>query len=326
MLDPDRVELTLFGIFVRALAEERLPATGLLAELVGVDGRRNKLFEIAEHLAESAGADGAGQVGRLVANIERHRLQVINELLAPDLRIARFAAFEQHHDRRAFETSCHIARVHAFAHRFRKLRQDFFGFDDADLVVNLAEVIRLDVNETVGARLRLALQSLGKALEELRAVVEQHRRVALQRVMHELGRFLGDLELRRDANLNARAVVKVDLAELEVQLFSVTRVDMCFDDQLLVFLPFAGDRCDERTLQCGLALGFEVVHHRHADKVVLVLDLELLEPGVVDVHEDAFLDERIRARRGGHVVLELAFVFGGGLQRRVQCAFHAQGA
>ena len=64
--------------------------------------------------------------------------------------------------------------------------------------------------------------------------------------MNEFGRFFGYLELRGNSNLNARTVFEIDLAELQVQLFCFTRVDMRLDDELLIVLPFARDRRNQR--------------------------------------------------------------------------------
>ena len=75
----------------------------------------------------------------------------VDELLAPDLRVAGTAALEQGHDGGAFETPRDVARMQALAHELRELRQDFFGPDDADLVTEFTELVRTDVDEAMGS-------------------------------------------------------------------------------------------------------------------------------------------------------------------------------
>ena len=80
-------------------------------------------------------------------------------------------------------------------------------------------------------------------------------RVAFQGVVDELGRLFGDLQLRGDANLDARPVVEIDFAELEMQFLGVTRIDVRLDDQLLALLPLARDRRDESTFRAAWLSG-----------------------------------------------------------------------
>ncbi len=80
--------------------------------------------------------------------------------------------------------------------------------------------------------------------------------------MNEFGRLLGRFQLWRYADLHAGTVVEVNLAKLEVQFLGVACVDMGIDDQLLVFLPLAGDRGDEGALERGPAVRLEAVHDR----------------------------------------------------------------
>ena len=132
---------------------------------------------------------------------------------------------------------------------------------------------------------------------------EQHRRVALERIVHELGRLLGHLQLRRNANLDHWPVVQIDTPKLEVHFLGFARVDVRLDDQLLPFLPLAGDRCDQRALERCPAFRLEDIHDGQADQLARFCDLEMPQPRVVDFREDAFLHERVGVRRGSHVIL-----------------------
>ena len=132
-------------------------------------------------------------------------------------------------------------------------------------VANLAKVVRLDVDKRVRARGGLALQPFGDSFEKLAAVKEQHCRVALERVVDELGRFFSDLQLWCNTDLYAGPVVEVDLPKLQVQLFRVAGIDVRLDDEFLALLPLAGYGRDQRALERGPGFRFDEVHDGQAE-------------------------------------------------------------
>ena len=134
-----------------------------------------------------------------------------------------------------------------------------------------AEVIWLDVDETVGTLCRLAFQTLRDALEKLCAVEEQHGRITFECIVNQLGWFFGHLELWCYPDLHTWTIFEVDPTEFQVQFLCIAGVNMCLDDELLIFLPFARNRRDQRTFERCLAFWFEVVHDRQADQFVLSL-------------------------------------------------------
>ena len=98
MLDPDRVKFALPRIFVGALVEECGTATGFFAQLVRTNRGSNKRFQVAEDLADAAGANCARHIRRCLTDFERHILQVVDKLLTPYLCIARTSTLQQNHD------------------------------------------------------------------------------------------------------------------------------------------------------------------------------------------------------------------------------------
>ncbi len=103
-------------------------------------------------------------------------------------------------------------------------------------------------------------EPLCNALDELGPVEQQRGRVALQRVVDELGRLLLALVRKRDAYFNTRPVFEHELAELQMHFVAVVGRDMRLRDERLAGRPLAGDRGDQGALDRGLGLGFEVVH------------------------------------------------------------------
>ena len=106
----------------------------------------------------------------MLVDLELGFLHVIDELLRPNLGVAFVAAFEKHHDDRAFEPACDIARVHPLADFFCELREYFFGCNGADFVGDLRKVVGFDISEYVQTGCRFLGQPFGDALEELGAV------------------------------------------------------------------------------------------------------------------------------------------------------------
>ena len=179
---------------------------------------------------------------------------MLRELPAPHLAVAGIAALEEHHQRRALEAAGHVTRVHALAHFLGKLREHLFGLDDADLLLHLGKLVDLHVGEYMQSGLRFAFQALAEPLDELRAVVEEGRRIALEGVVNERGRFLLRGIRRRDAHVHTRHAVEVHTLELEFQLAAMADVEMRLDPEFLVFGPFALDGGIEGALECRMAL------------------------------------------------------------------------
>ena len=112
---------------------------------------------------------------------------MIDELFAPDLGVTGAATFEQHHDRGTFEASRNIAWMHALAHDFCELRENLFRLDDSHLFTYQAKAVGFDIDKTMRAGCGLAFQSFGNSFEKLRSMEKQHRRVAFERIVYELG-------------------------------------------------------------------------------------------------------------------------------------------
>ena len=186
--------------------------------------------------------------------------------------------------------------MHPLAHFLRELRQDLFGFDDADLLLHGLELVDPHVGEYMQAGFRLALQALFQTLEELCTVIKKRSRVPLQGIVHECGRFPLRAVRQHDPDADARGAVEVDALELQFQRVTVCDLDRGFDLELFVVRPLAFDRGVEGTFEGGVTLGFEIVHHREAPDLVQVRCLEQAEPGFIRLDQDAFLHQRDRRR------------------------------
>ena len=101
----------------------------------------------AEDFVGGTNADGAGQLGRPVINIEGLRGDMLAKLLAPDFRVTGTTAFEQYHQRGALKAARNIAWVHAFSHCLGELRQYFFGIQVADVLTNFLKLVDADVSQ-----------------------------------------------------------------------------------------------------------------------------------------------------------------------------------
>ena len=113
--------------------------------------------------------------------------------------------------------------------------------------------------------------------------------------MHELGRLFNNHLAWRDAYLNVRSVIEIRQAKIEFQNRRVSFTDRRLGDQFFAGLPFALGRRDDRTLDCRLAFVKEVVHQWQADDFSFFLGLEHLDPGVVHLDDNSFLDIGNRA-------------------------------
>ena len=82
---------------------------------------------------------------------------------------------------------------------------------------------------------------------------------------------------------------------------------------------------DQRALEGGVAALLEEVHQRLAEQGRRFLVAEQLDPGRVDVDDDAFLHVGDRVGRPGHEGLHLVAVLAGRGQRAGQRAVEARG-
>ena len=82
-----------------------------------------------------------------------------------------------------------------------------------------------------------------------------------------------------------------------------------------------GDQC---TFDRGVAFSFETVHQGESGDFVFTGTLKQLYPGAVDAGDNAVLRVGDRAFGAFHVLMQLAFVFVGGIDGGVQRTFEAQ--
>ena len=115
---------------------------------------------------------------------------MIGKLPAPNLRILRVAAFQQDQQGCTLESAGDVARMHALADFFGKLRQNFLGVENTDFVSQNSEIIRLEVGKYVQSGRWLLAKALLQTLKKLAAVKKQRCWIALQRIVNEFGRFL----------------------------------------------------------------------------------------------------------------------------------------
>ena len=243
---------------------------------------------------------------------------MVRQLPAPHLAVTGIAALEENHQGRSLEAAGHVTRMHALTHLFGKLRQHFFRFDDPDLLLHFGELVDLHVGEYVQSGLGLALQALAETFDELGTMVEEGRRIALEGIVDEGGGFLLRIIRRRDAHVNARHAVEIHALKLELEFTAGADVEMRFDLEFLVPGPFALDGGIQCALQRRVALGSKAVHERKPLDLVHARILEQLEPGIVRLDHDALVGEGDSRRRRLHVVANLALVFAGRRDRRIQ--------
>ncbi len=155
-------------------------------------------------------------------------------------------------------------------------------------------------------------------------MVEEGRRIAFEGVVDEGGRLLLRTVGRRNAHVDARHAVEIHALELELKLTACADVEVRLDPEFLVPGPFAFDGGVQRAFQCRVALGIEAVHERQPLDLVHARVPEELEPGIVCLDHDTFVGERDGGGRRLHVVADLALVFAGGRNRRIQGTLGAQ--
>ena len=146
-LHPDLVVLSESCALVGRFGEMLGIATTLFTRRMCIGDGRNQFLEVGIDAANCTDADRAGQFGFQVVDLEFVLLDMITELLRPDLGIALVTAFQQGHDDRTFESTGKVARVHALAHFFGELRQHFLGIQNANLSADLGKVVGLDIHQ-----------------------------------------------------------------------------------------------------------------------------------------------------------------------------------
>ena len=230
---------------------------------------------------------------RAIVDLEGLLANAFAQLLAPDLGVARLAALEQDHQGGAFETARYIARMHAFANGFGKLAEDFVGIQNADFSSTSANLSTLTyastwVPDAGFLRRRFLSRSRNCARWKNNVVGSRFRASCTSLVGSWLFLSVPICAPGR------RAVVK-RTCEIRGELRCVVAGYMRLCDEFLVAAHLPAIAAISAPLMAAWLSAFEVVHQRQAGHFVIACRAKQFQPGVVDIRNDAFLDQRDRA-------------------------------
>jgi hypothetical protein len=248
----------------------------------------------------------------------------LHHVLRPGLDVLGVAALEQQHEPVAAEAAREIARLHLLAQQAREVGQEILADQHAELLVHGLVLVRLDVGEAAHAGLHRFGEARAQLLDEIAAMHEPGRRVALHRFLQLALVLAGIADPRRHDDLNAGLAVELRAHQLELERRRVAADDQRRGVQRVAG-PLALHAGDQRALDGRVVVRIEGVHQRRAHDILGVRIAEQREPGGIRVDDDAFLHLRDRVGRALDDVLQLLLVFAGGSERRRQRAIEAVG-
>ena len=209
----------------------------------------------------------AGRRERLGTRLEHFGRDLVNHVLGPGLDVLRVAALHEHHETLATESARKVARLQLLAQQAREVGEEILAGQHAKLLVQGFVLVGLDIDQAAHAALGRFSEPGAQLFDEVAAVQEAGRRVALHRVL-ELALVLARVRnLGRHADLDARLTVELgaDELELERRVMTAHHERGCMQR---VPCPLALNACDQGALDRGVVVRIEGVHEGRADDVL----------------------------------------------------------
>jgi hypothetical protein len=207
-----------FGVFVAVIDDAEAIAAGGLR--ISACGERigDGYGRVGRARIDRADADAARAGDLFIADSEDLLSDLAQQVVAPDLDVARGATLGQDHESAIAEAAEQIFRQPRFADEPGKLTDEIFGQQRTQLIENRAQFVGFDGHELADAGLDRLRQPLLQMLDEKASLERACRRIVLERVRQLICERLVIALLGRDTKLDCRLPVELGARKLHFDL------------------------------------------------------------------------------------------------------------